>query len=345
MDNTVVLHLVISPWDLTDDYNRHAGALLISFLENCSVPVNIHLLYDEALSIGKQNVENINKIYFERIAERYNSHVHFHHVELPSWIHTIPAVKQWTPGTLMRLCLPEILPNVDKVIYLDCDMVVNTDMNVLWNLNVDDFPLAAVPDASISLFRHKRKKYYKQINIPYTDYFCAGTLIFNLKWMREFYPTFVSDAFSFLKEHPDLPFLDQDILNFYFGTRYLKLDSKYNLFSSEEDALDRAKDAIIHYASSGKPWKRYIGPIDDYYWKHLIETPWCGSKQDALNYARKSPDIDLCFSALPDNMVIYSKGRVKLTLKRFVTMNMNIIKEGIRGIYYYLHIVVLRRRY
>ena len=83
MDNTVVLHLVISPWDLTDDYNRHAGALLISFLENCSVPVNIHLLYDEALSIGKQNVENINKIYFERIAERYNSHVHFHHVELP----------------------------------------------------------------------------------------------------------------------------------------------------------------------------------------------------------------------------------------------------------------------
>ena len=148
-------------WDLTDDYNRHAGVTLLSFLDHCSRDTHVvaHLLYDAKLSIGKEQDTEYNKSCYRKIAEQYNGTVIFHSVELPEWIDDVPAVKNWTPGTLLRLCLPGLLPDVDKIIYVDCDMVITADMETLWKVPIGDKYLAAVPDSAVPNFGRKRRNY------------------------------------------------------------------------------------------------------------------------------------------------------------------------------------------
>ena len=65
------IHLAISPQDLTDDYNRHAGVILLSFLDHCSHPATVHILYDENLSVGKEESVEFNKQCYQEITDRY----------------------------------------------------------------------------------------------------------------------------------------------------------------------------------------------------------------------------------------------------------------------------------
>ena len=154
------IQVSLSPWNLTDDYNRHAGVTLLSFLDHCpkNTKITIHLLYDEKISIGKEKETEYNKQCYQKISDRYNCELIYHHVDLPEWVNDIPAVKKWTPGTMMRLCLPDLLPDVEKILYLDCDMVVQTDIGKLWETPLGNNPLAACLDTDISAYPPKRKK-------------------------------------------------------------------------------------------------------------------------------------------------------------------------------------------
>ena len=303
LDASNTIHLALSPWDLTDDYNRHAGVTLLSFLDHCSrdTHVVVHLLYDAKLSIGKEQETEYNKSCYQKIAERYNCTIIFHPVELPEWIDDVPAVKNWTPGTLLRLCLPGLLPDVDKIIYVDCDMVITADMETLWKVPIGDKYLAAVPDSAVPNFGRKRRNYCKRKNIPLDGYFCAGTLVLNLQKLREGPEKFEDVVFGYLNENRDLPYLDQDILNWFCQGNYFPLEEKYNIYTARQDALQFIDDGILHYAAKGKPWKRYGGRIDNPYWKYLVQTPWAKDRDQLVRYVRGAPDISHCFSVLPEH--------------------------------------------
>lgn len=57
-------------------------------------------------------------------------------------------MNRFTIGTMFRIMLPDIMPDLKKIIYLDTDLFVNTDIEELWNLNIDNYCLAAAPDCS-----------------------------------------------------------------------------------------------------------------------------------------------------------------------------------------------------
>lgn len=326
------IHLALSPWDLSDDYNRHAGVTLLSFLDHCNKNTHVvaHLLYDNKLSIGKEQETEYNKSCYQKIAEQYNSRVIFHPVELPEWISEVPAVKNWTPGTLLRLCLPSILPDVDKIIYVDCDMVITADMEALWNVSLGDKYLAAVPDSVISRFGRRRRNYCKKKNISLDRYFCAGTLVLNLKILRDSPEKFEDVVFGYLHENRDLPYLDQDILNWFCQGNYLPLEEKYNIYSNRIDAMKYLEDGIIHYASSWKPWKRYGGNIDNPYWDYLLKTPWCDNKLDVLKYVRSAPDIVSCLDVLPQHIYAQDNLPPSQILKNSLICIFNILKTLVK---------------
>lgn len=299
------IHIALSPWDLTDDYNRHAGATLLSILDHCSQPVVAHLLYDEKLCVGKEKETGYNKACYQKIADGYGCELQYHHVELPEWVNNLETVKKWTPGTLMRLYLPELLPQIDKIIYFDCDMIINTDVVTLWNTQLGNTPLAACPDTAAPNYSHKRKKTYQNVGIVPLSCFCAGTLIFNLRAIRELDDSFSNILIAFLHDNPDIPYLDQDILNWFCQGNYTKLDGKYNNYV-DESALAYAEDSVIHYASAyGKPWKWYHGKIDDYYWNYLIKTPWCDDRQNLTSYLREAPDVSKALTIAKKDMLCY----------------------------------------
>ncbi|MBQ4135206.1 MAG: glycosyltransferase family 8 protein [Methanocorpusculum sp.] len=331
------IHIALSPWDLTDDYNRHAGVTMLSALEHSSQPVTIHLLYDAKLSFGKEKEEAYNKACYQNIADKYNCELEYHHVELPKWIEELPCLKKWTPGAMLRLYLPELLQDLDKIIYFDCDMIIRTSIDVLWNTNINKY-LSACKDNSIPYFSRNRRKLYHKLGIDVDSYFCSGVLVMNLKRIRNEHPKFAENLLTYIKNNQNLPYPDQDLLNWFCEGNYDELDQKYNIYSDRNDWRIYSSDCIIHYADNAKPWIRYVGDIDNYYWNYLLRTPWCDEKSEILKYSRDVINLTFTRQNLHKYSCIGISGnKTEIILKEIgfiIQYSKSFIKKILQGIIY-----------
>jgi len=77
------IHIVLSIWDLTDVYNRHASVTMVSVLENTSYPVHFHLLYDEERSKVNPKLADTNRSRHYELVDKYGAEVDFYHVSVP----------------------------------------------------------------------------------------------------------------------------------------------------------------------------------------------------------------------------------------------------------------------
>lgn len=188
-------------------------------------------------------------------------------------------------STYFRLALPELLPDVDKVLYLDCDIIVNGCLRELWETDVRDYAMAGVLD------RHSGSiRLYNRLGYPLEyGYVNAGVLLINLKKWREDHLfekslTLARQKPAHLKNH------DQDILNILYYNQKLILDFKYNLleyylFVEDWLFMDRKyypqiiqackNPVIIHFCLPVKPWHfECTNPFKSLYYKYRAMTPW-----------------------------------------------------------------------
>lgn len=165
-----------------------------------------------------------------------------------------------------RLLAGKWLPrDLDKVLYLDPDILVINSLNGLWEMDLSGQLFAAAAHTgktevanSVNKIRLKTK----------TDYYNSGVLLINLKLARtEIIP---EDLFRFVEENPMALFLpDQDVLNALYGTRILSLDdvrwnydarnySNYLLRSGGKENLEWVMEntSILHFCGKDKPWKK-----------------------------------------------------------------------------------------
>lgn len=193
-------------------------------------------------------------------------------------------------ATYYRLFITSLLPeNVDKVIYLDCDMVITGSLEDLWNTSIDGFALGAV-------YQHfgwsDHVKSWERLNIPREDgYFNAGGLLMNLDYLRN--DNFQDKAVRYINENFNkIISHDQDVLNALYYKHTKPISCRWNytpLFMSKlrsemfPPRFDYAKDAkevgvnptVIHYVSKPKPWQ--FGCTHRYkneYYQYLALTPW-----------------------------------------------------------------------
>jgi lipopolysaccharide biosynthesis glycosyltransferase len=149
--------------------------------------------------------------------------------------------------TYAKLLLPETLPNLDDVLYLDVDTVIRGPLDDLlgWDLR---HPLGAVEELaqnSLRMFGTNR--------VPY---FNAGVLRMSLERMRA--ERVWEQAYEILLNRPGLRFQDQDILNLVFRGRFDILPGTWNVFDSlarTNPNLWAMRDpTIVHFAGPVKPW-------------------------------------------------------------------------------------------
>ena len=172
-----------------------------------------------------------------------------------------------TVSTMDRLLLPHLLPHLDKVVYLDTDILVRSDIRELFDVELGDLPLAArsslsetwktghhlvyraaksLPAEASFRFRRLMHRIHSTLEFPV---FNAGVLVLNLNILRrdEFCSRFLTWADIFQLN-------DQDILNCYCGDRRGELPGTWNAFPTQE-ILDNP--SLVHWAGPLKPWSAH----------------------------------------------------------------------------------------
>lgn len=267
-----MIHVCFGLHDADGKYSKFIGASMASIFENTSAPVTIHILHDATLT-------NVNRDKFSYLAGRYGQHVIFHNVEenFPdelAFIREKLADKiglRFSIGAFYRLLIKHVL-GTGKAIYLDADIIVNLDIAELWRQDLQNFPLAAVPEADATFNYMITDKFLLNSElVKQEDYFCSGVLLLNLNAFDE---NFFRDGVQFLVDNPDCESPDQDILNAFFAKNYLKLEQKFDSFAEAERWRNASvANKIYHYAGLCIALDT-ADPFNRLFLENFTRTPW-----------------------------------------------------------------------
>ncbi len=173
-----------------------------------------------------------------------------------------------------RLLIPEILFKYHKVIYLDCDLIVNKDVAELFKIDILDNIIAAVTN---KIYSDYMKKYVENtLNLVLDKYFNSGVLIINTKKFNEEH--IKEKCFTVLNETKKLMCPDQDILNIVCKDRCYYLPIKWNFQNSPnnfslQETYEIEKN-IIHFTSGFKPWNSSNILLAEVFWRVARMTPY-----------------------------------------------------------------------
>lgn len=244
----------------TDDhYVKYCATVMVSILENKAdddEPV-FHIVHG---GLKPENLEKLSKL----------GQVNLYKVDDSIFTPFSKKTQMvWPVTTLYRLKLASIL-DLDKVLYLDCDLIVNASLKPLFQEDIEGFAMAAVPDNGFA--RSMRRLNLSEEN-PEHFYCNAGVTLMNLKKFRE--DKIEEQLFDCLaKIWQEAIFGDQDVLNSVLYKNTKKLDRRYN-YIPMMDAVNLPQDfdvskeiTIIHYAGM-KPWETTLRCLlRDEFWKY-----------------------------------------------------------------------------
>jgi lipopolysaccharide biosynthesis glycosyltransferase len=183
-----------------------------------------------------------------------------------------------SPMAFARILIPRVFAaEVERVLYLDADMLVLDDLESLWSLDLEgrvagavaDVPLRCARDGTDSRWERPATSGdpavagvldYCRRQLPrvprVADYFNSGMLLIDLpRWRAE---RISERALEYLARNPQSPFGDQDALNVGCDGRWMPLDRRWNdqdhLLVTVDDLPPSERPAIVHFITTNKPW-------------------------------------------------------------------------------------------
>lgn len=186
-----------------------------------------------------------------------------------------------------RLCLPSMLPAYEKILYLDCDILIRADVAELYNTELGANLIAGVQDRAVEFLVNEWIKNplqkLKFNGLRRDKYFNSGVVLMNLKQMRL---ENTESFFKALSTRTDLVWLDQDILNMAAKDCWISLPDRWNhtlhMYLPYEITQDGSAwasllnddVAIIHYAcGSRKPWDFWPSQFEQQWWETAMHSP------------------------------------------------------------------------
>ncbi len=286
-----------------DNYAQHLGAAMYSLLVTNKdfEKINIYIVDNE---ISKENKEKLFVIV------RDFSKAKLHLIDFSTWKKKLQLNMPWdiSISRYARLYIADMLPiEIERVIYLDCDMIICDSLTALWNIDFKQNVIAAVQDAVSDEIKTSVGMHANQ------PYFNAGMLLIDLNIWRKQKVGDKCLKFIELKKG-SVVHHDQGVLNGVLNNLWRKVDLKYNLMTIHfffnlnqinkyyrnhsnfylEKEIEQAKKepTIIHYTPSftTRPWvDKCKHPLKDKYWLSIANTPWKGTppQKDKSNWYEK----------------------------------------------------------
>ena len=253
------------------------GVCFYSVYKNSlSKNIHFHVIIDE--SVSKAQTDSFSSFFNGEL-----------HCKVSFYVVNVENIKQYLIEVsdrfkipvYYRLLLSDIIPShIDKILYIDSDIIVRHDLTELWNVDIDNVAIAAVENQSDG------SKFYDRLNYPQNlGYFNSGVLLINVKWWRK---NNLTDTFiKYIMRNPErLINPDQDVLNYILKNSKVNLPLRYNVqeayyhiqmdnkLQNGEVIKARNNPYIVHFTGF-KPWEKLCKhPLRHLFFIYKRETPW-----------------------------------------------------------------------
>ena len=239
-----VIHVAFGIRDEKKIYYRYVLSVISQIAKKTIGTVHIHILHDNTIN---EDIINVMK----HTAQGLNQEISFYDISIER------EYKKMQNGTLYRLFLPKVCSSLDKIIYLDADVIIGRDLRKLWEIDLEKKILGAVLDVNATREVINKLSQYYDKKIVADSYFNAGVLLINLDAMRRSTSNLSREYLDFIDKYPHALLLDQDFLNYKYQGEYKELSYTFNFIPSDVDLLQEeiiSKNVIVHFAGLYKPW-------------------------------------------------------------------------------------------
>ena len=302
-----------------EKYAQHAAVTMVSLMKNCSRNIHFYIIDSEPSGI----TESRSKIV--KLVEMYGAKISFRTIDRTIDLSVFKGFPVWKPMQdspnkyvpYYRLCLADLLPEIERIIYLDTDIVVQGDIAKLYNLEFakDQF-IAGVNDMDSEELKEK---------ISTSAYINSGVILFDLATIRRIKLNVVEESIKILQNFRERISLniDQDLINIIFNDHIRLLDISWNAqsvgtprgFKLGYDDKSIEKN-IIHFIASHKPWMfNCKSGYQHLYFRYLSYTPW---KLKCIKYL-----------FIKIKKFIFEKKNVSATQKIIVVFGLPLLKRSI----------------
>ena len=247
-----------------DNYAPFLSVAIISLLDKSDKNkfYKIHILNDN------MSLENIKKI---KGLQTGNSEIIFNSINnnlecINDRLDNRLRPDIFTLTIYFRLFIPEMFKEYDKAIYIDSDVVLNSDISELYDIDLENNYIGACRDKSIIGIKEFENYFTKGVGIDYRDYINSGVLLLNMKELRN---KKLSDKFLYLlnKYHFENVDPDQAYINFLCNGKIKYLDNAWDAMPNlEKNKLENPK--LIHYNLFFKPWHYDNITYEEYFWEY-----------------------------------------------------------------------------
>lgn len=267
------IHVAFGVSDPSGDYCKYVATAIYSIVSNTHENVFIHILSDYSIS-----AMNLKK--FEEMSSKCGFKFEVINISVEKLKENYSKIYS-SVGTFLRFAVNKI--GVDKLIYLDSDILATCDIVDLWNINIEDYFAAAVLDSENTRKSYIRQKYYKKMEFDYRQYFNAGVIVFNCKKIGQEIDLFEM-ALDLMNQSNKFNFYDQDVLNKLFIGKVKFLPERFNhMIDSDTSTVVLMENAINHYSGIVKPWSTINSSLIRVYFNYMKHTPWGNSIEEMID--------------------------------------------------------------
>lgn len=296
LPSTALVHVVFCA---DRSYMQHAAVAAVSALDNSpGTTICFHYVTCDDDPEAKARLART-------IARHPGATLEFHHVD-EERIAGAFADRHVTRAAYLRFLAPEVLPpEIERIVYIDCDVVVMDDIRKLAGIDLQGHAVGATPDADWTKGAPDQRKLALGLG-PGHSYVLSGMLVMDLTlWRRQGLTRRIFDCVDRLGGQ--LVYHDQDAFNVALGNEIHLIDKRWNLqalafgwwFRRNLPAEHRATAAarrspgVIHYSTADKPWLfRSRARKRALYFRYLDRTAWRGARPNGLT-ALERAEYDL----------------------------------------------------
>ncbi|MBD2752295.1 glycosyltransferase family 8 protein [Spirosoma validum] len=263
--------------------DNHYAILIAAMIKSIEInhkteePIDFYVLDDNISEKNKAKV--LASIHSEKISINW---VDVHQIIPP----TIKIPVDTTPFPLtayFRLFAPYVVPpELDRILFLDVDTIILTDISRLWHTDIGDYLFGAVQDFQ-KVVSHGGVPNYKELGMaPDTKYFNTGVLLIKAREWRDADVTNRVFACSY-KNIKHIIYADQYGLNVTLANQWFELDPRWNWFSLFETPDD---PFLIHFVSTKPIFTsyKYVPRFKTLFYSYLNQTTWKNHQPINGNY-------------------------------------------------------------